>query len=48
VEIQRVWTRGFGRGSLLGRAVDYTIFVIGALRLLLTQRDAQVVVSRTE
>lgn len=47
VEVHRAWTTGFGRTSLPGRAIDYALFLLGALRLLLLLRGADVVVSLT-
>ncbi len=49
VSIHRVWTTGFGRYSLLGRAVDYlTFYVTCALRLMWLVRSGDVVVIKTD
>jgi glycosyltransferase involved in cell wall biosynthesis len=47
VIVYRSWTTGFGRGSRWGRMLDYLVFMVGASRLLLLLRDADVVVSLT-
>jgi colanic acid biosynthesis glycosyl transferase WcaI len=49
VTIHRVWTAGFSRYSLLGRAVDYlTFYVTCALRLIWLVRSGDVVVIETD
>jgi len=49
VEIHRVGTTRFGRGALLGRAIDYLSFYIaGALQLLRVARRGDVVVAKTD
>jgi len=45
VEVRRTRTSGFGRGSHLGRLLDYGTFLLGASRVLLFQRRPDVVVS---
>jgi len=47
VRVVRTWTTGFGRGSALGRMVDYLGFMAGAARCLVLERDVDVVVSLT-
>lgn len=49
VHIHRLWTSRFGRGTLLGRAMDYLTFYFSAAGLLLrlTGRD-DVVVAKTD
>src|SRR6185503_2221806 len=49
VQVHRVWTTGFGRGSLAGRALDYLSFYFSALFALakiLEQDD--IVVAKTD
>jgi UDP-N-acetylmuramyl pentapeptide phosphotransferase/UDP-N-acetylglucosamine-1-phosphate transferase/glycosyltransferase involved in cell wall biosynthesis len=49
VTIHRVWTTGFGRYSLLGRAVDYlTFYGTCAVRLMCLLRSGDVVVIKTD
>jgi glycosyltransferase involved in cell wall biosynthesis len=49
VTIHRVWTAGFGRYSLLGRAADYLTFYFScALRLISLVRSGDVVVIKTD
>lgn len=49
VEVHRVWTARFGRGSLLGRALDYaTFYVTASTRLLLLLRAGDVAVVKTD
>ena len=45
VAVRRCGTTGFGRGSKLGRLLDYLTFFVGASRALVFQRRADVVVS---
>jgi len=47
VRVVRTWTTGFGRGSAVGRMVDYVGFMVGAARRLLLERDVDVVISLT-
>jgi hypothetical protein len=47
VSVFRTWTTGFGRGSRLGRMLDYLVFMLGATRVLVLLRDIDVVVSLT-
>lgn len=49
VDVHRVWTTRFGRGSLAGRACDYLSFYLSALvALLLLARRGDVVVAKTD
>ncbi len=49
VEIHRVWTSGFGRGNLLGRALDYMGFYVTASAELIGLAEAgDVVVAMTD
>src|SRR5439155_831918 len=49
VSIHRVWTAGFGRDSLAGRALDYlTFYVTCAARLASLARSGDVVVVKTD
>ena len=49
VQILRVWTSRFGRGRLLGRAMDYGTFYLSALWCLLkVVRVGDVVVAKTD
>lgn len=49
VHVHRVWTSRFGRGRLLGRAMDYASFYISsALRLFGLLRVGDVVVAKTD
>lgn len=43
VVIERVWSTRFGRGALLGRAVDYLSFYASALAAILRHRDSVVI-----
>ena len=47
VRIVRTWTTGFGRGTAVGRMVDYVGFMVGAAARLLLERNVDVVVSLT-
>jgi glycosyltransferase involved in cell wall biosynthesis len=49
VEVRRVVTTGFGRGALLGRAVDFASFYVSAfVELLRLLRRGDVVVAKTD
>ena len=49
VVVHRVWTTRFGRGRLAGRALDYATFYVSAfMRLLLTTRRGDVIVTKTD
>ncbi len=49
VEVHRVWTSSFGRGALVGRAIDYLSFYIAAsARLLALLARDDVVVAKTD
>src|ERR1700722_7263222 len=49
VTVHRVWTSRFGRGALVGRAVDYVSFYFSsALRLLLLLRRGDTLVAKTD
>jgi len=49
VEIHRVWTSRFGRGNLLGRALDYLSFYVAAsAKLFGLARSGDVVVAKTD
>jgi lipopolysaccharide/colanic/teichoic acid biosynthesis glycosyltransferase len=49
VRIHRIWTTAFGRGHLLGRAVDYLSFYPSAfVRLLLLLRPGDTVIAKTD
>jgi colanic acid biosynthesis glycosyl transferase WcaI len=49
VEIVRVWSTRFGRGGMVGRALDYLSFYLSAFRALLTlTRSGDVVISKTD
>lgn len=49
VKICRVWSTGFGRGSLFGRALDYATFYLSAAAALLKYvRAGDVVVAKTD
>ncbi len=49
VEVHRVWTSRFGRGSLLGRTLDYlTFWASGGLKLWHLTRAHDVVVAKTD
>ncbi len=49
VAVRRVWTTSFGRGSLVGRAIDYLTFYISAFfRLLFMTRRGDVIVVKTD
>jgi colanic acid biosynthesis glycosyl transferase WcaI len=49
VTVHRAWTSGFGRGSLLGRSVDYaTFYVSAAFRLLALLRRNDIAVAMTD
>ena len=43
VHVERVWSTRFGRGGLVGRALDYLTFYLSAFVALLAHRDAVVV-----
>lgn len=43
VRVERVWSTRFGRGGLVGRALDYVTFYLSAFLALLRHRDAVVV-----
>ena len=45
VEVRRVRTTGFGRGSAIGRSLDYLTFVAGATLALLLRRRPDLVLS---
>lgn len=49
VEVIRVWTSRFGRGSLPGRAVDYFTFYLGAMFSLLREATrGDIIVAKTD
>lgn len=49
VEVFRVWTSRFGRGKLIGRAVDYaTFYVSAALTLWRLARAGDIVIAKTD
>lgn len=49
VEIVRVWSTRFGRGGMVGRALDYLSFYLSALwALLMLVRAGDVVISKTD
>jgi colanic acid biosynthesis glycosyl transferase WcaI len=49
VRVRRVWTSRFGRGNLLGRAIDYLSFYVAAfLCLLRILKKHDVVVAKTD
>lgn len=49
VDIRRVWTSRFGRGELIGRAVDYvTFYVSAALTLWRLARAGDIIVAKTD
>ena len=49
VDVHRVWTSGFGRGNLPGRALDYLSFYVTAtLHLIQLARPADVLVAMTD
>lgn len=49
VDIYRVWTCGFGRTKLVGRALDYVSFLLSSsLRLMLVVRPGDIVVAKTD
>ena len=49
VEVHRVWTSRFGRGNLIGRALDYfTFYVSAATKLLSLVRPGDVMVAKTD
>lgn len=49
VQIRRVWTTSFGRGSLVGRAVDYLTFYASVfVRLLLEAKQGDLIVAKTD
>ena len=49
VSVHRVRTSAFGRGTLLGRAIDYASFYVAAsVRLLALVRRGDVVVAKTD
>ncbi|HEX8253422.1 MAG TPA: glycosyltransferase family 4 protein [Thermoanaerobaculia bacterium] len=43
VQIERVWSTRFGRGALIGRAVDYVTFYLSAFIAMLRERNAVLV-----
>ena len=47
VDVRRARTTGFGRGSGIGRAVDYLTFLAGAAWRLMTMRRPDVIVALT-
>lgn len=49
VSVLRVWTSGFGRGSLFGRFLDYTTFYLTSVwRLWRVARPGDVVIAKTD
>ncbi len=49
VAIHRVWTSHFGRGKLIGRAVDYaTFYVSAALMLWWLARAGDIIIAKTD
>ena len=49
VKIYRVWTARFGRGNLLGRALDYiTFYISSAVKLFSLVKKGDVVVAKTD
>jgi colanic acid biosynthesis glycosyl transferase WcaI len=49
VEVFRVWTSRFGRGKLIGRAVDYaTFYVSAALTLWRLARARDIIIAKTD
>jgi glycosyltransferase involved in cell wall biosynthesis len=49
VELFRVWTSRFGRGNLIGRAIDYATFYLSAAwRLLRLARAGDIVIAETD
>jgi glycosyltransferase involved in cell wall biosynthesis len=43
VDVRRVWTTRFGRGSLLGRALDYLTFYVSAFFAIRRERESLIV-----
>jgi glycosyltransferase involved in cell wall biosynthesis len=43
VDVRRIWTTRFGRGSLLGRAVDYLTFYVSAFFAIRRERKSLIV-----
>jgi glycosyltransferase involved in cell wall biosynthesis len=43
VDVHRIWTTRFGRGSLLGRAVDYLTFYVSAFFAIRRERKSLIV-----
>src|ERR1700756_3651902 len=43
VDVRRIWTTRFGRGSLLGRAFDYLTFYVSAFFAIRRERKALIV-----
>ncbi|HEX3582647.1 MAG TPA: glycosyltransferase family 4 protein [Thermoanaerobaculia bacterium] len=43
VDVRRIWTTGFGRGSLLGRAIDYLTFYASAFFAMRRERKSLIV-----
>lgn len=49
VQVHRVWTSRFGRGSILGRLCDYLTFYIAApLKVLQIARTGDIIVAKTD
>ena len=49
VDVRRVWTSRFGRGGLVGRAVDYlSFYVTAAIALWRLARTGDVIVAKTD
>ena len=49
VDVHRVWTSGFGRGNLVGRAFDYlSFYVTAAAKLAALARSGDVIVAKTD
>jgi len=49
VTIHRIWTSTFGRGNLVGRAVDYATFYLSAgLKLMSLARRGDVIIAKTD
>lgn len=49
VRVKRIWTTRFGRGNVLGRAIDYITFYVSALFCLIaTVKKNDVVIAKTD
>lgn len=49
VKVSRIWTTTFGRGSLIGRALDYLTFYASAFaQLVFLVREGDLVIAKTD